>query len=183
MCVLNTWLLHVDEPIKFDDPIITFKMFIFIIIIGLHIIWNMSWVRKHVTQPSTMWSIPCSTVMNDILLRNICACENDHNLVYTHVPLQCPFTCATIYFSQWEFHCVNNIGKVLAPYAQTPSLLKVSGYTWVNGIRANFSTLRVIMASITLFFMKPFFSFLMCACSDVQWLLLIATLTSQSYAL
>jgi hypothetical protein len=34
-----------------------------------------------------------------------------------------------------------------------------------------------------LFFMKPFFSFLMCACNDVQWLLLIATLTSQSYAL
>ncbi len=30
--------------------------------------------------------------------------------------------------------------------------------------------------------MKPFFSFPMCACSGVQWLLLIATLTSQEQA-
>ncbi len=41
-------LFHVHVPIKFHDPIITFKMFIFIIIIGLHIIWNMLWVCKHV---------------------------------------------------------------------------------------------------------------------------------------
>jgi hypothetical protein len=78
-------LLHALEPIKFHDPINTFKMFILIIIIRLHIIWNMSWFRKHVTQPSMMRSIPCSIVMNDILLRNVCACENDHNLVFTHV--------------------------------------------------------------------------------------------------
>ncbi len=118
-------LLHFHEPIKFHDPIITFKMFIFIIIIGLHIIWNMSWVHKHVTQPSTMWSIPCSTVMNDILLKNVCACENDHNLVFTHVPSQCPFTCATKYFNEWEFHHVNNIWKALAPY--TPSSITLKG--------------------------------------------------------
>jgi hypothetical protein len=31
-------LLHVHEPIKFHDPIITVKMFIFVIIIGFHII-------------------------------------------------------------------------------------------------------------------------------------------------
>jgi hypothetical protein len=55
-------LLHVPKPIKFHDPIVTFKMFIFVIIIELHIIWNMSWVYKHVTQPSMMWSIPCFIV-------------------------------------------------------------------------------------------------------------------------
>jgi hypothetical protein len=109
---------------KFHDPIITFKMFIFVIIIGLHIIWNMLWVRKHVTQPFMMWSIPCSTIMNDILLRNVYACENDHNLVFTHVPLQCPFTCVTKYFGEWEFHYVNNIGKVLAPYTTSSITLK-----------------------------------------------------------
>jgi hypothetical protein len=53
-----------------------------------------------------MWSIPCSTIMNDIFY----ACENDHNLVFIIVPLQCPFTCATKYFNEWEFHCVNDIG-------------------------------------------------------------------------
>jgi hypothetical protein len=42
-------LLHGCNPIEFHDPIITFKMFIFVIIIGLYIIWNMSWVHKHVT--------------------------------------------------------------------------------------------------------------------------------------
>jgi hypothetical protein len=143
----------------------------------------MSWVRKHVTQPSTMCSIPCSTIMNDIFLRNVYGCEDDHNLVFTHVPLQCPFTCATKYFGEWEFHRVNNIGKVLAPYA--PISITFKGWLvhmgeWNKG---TFSTLRVIMASITLFFMKPFFSFPMCACSGMQWLLLTATPTSQSYAL
>jgi len=101
-------------------------MFIFVIIIGFHIMWNMSWVPKHLTQPSTMWSIPCSIVMNDILLKNVCACENDHNLVFTHVPSQCPFTCATKYLSEWEFHHVNNIGKVLALY--TPSSIIFKGW-------------------------------------------------------
>jgi len=48
-------------------------------------IWNMSWVHKHVSRPSTMWSIPCS-IMNDIFLNNVYACENEHNLVFTHVP-------------------------------------------------------------------------------------------------
>jgi len=64
-------LLHGHEPFKLHDPIIiTFEMLIFAIIVGLHIIWNMLWVCKHVTQPSMMWSIPCSTVMNDIFLNN-----------------------------------------------------------------------------------------------------------------
>ncbi len=147
---------HVHEPIKFHNPIISFKMFILVIIIRLYIIWNMSWVCKHVTQPSMMWSIPCFTVINDILLKNVCACENDHNLVFTHVPSQCPFTCATKYFDEWEFHRVNNIGKVLAPYAPS-SIFKgwlVHMGEWNKGY---LSTLCVIMASITLFFMKPFF--------------------------
>jgi hypothetical protein len=117
-------LLHVPEPIEFHDPIITFKMFIFVINIGLHIIYNMSWVCKHVTQPSMMWSIPCSTIMNDILLINVYACENDHNLVFTHVPSQCPFACATKYFGEWEFHRISDVGKALAPYAPSSIILK-----------------------------------------------------------
>ncbi len=60
--------------IELHDPIITFEMFIFAIIIGFHIIQNMLWVYKHVTQPSTMWSISCFKIMNDILfLNNVCA--------------------------------------------------------------------------------------------------------------
>jgi hypothetical protein len=71
-------------------------------------------------------SKPCSTIMNDILLRNVYACENDHNLVFTHVPSQCPFTCVTKHFGEWEFHYVNNIGKALAPYA--PSSITFKGW-------------------------------------------------------
>jgi hypothetical protein len=95
--------------------------------------------------------------MNDILLRNVCACENDHNLVFTHVPSQCPFTGATKYLGEWEFHRVNNIGKALALYA--PSSITLKGWLVHMGewSKAAFSTLRVVMASITLFFMKPFF--------------------------
>ncbi len=62
--------------------------------------------------------------MNDILLRNVYACENDHNLVFTHVPLQYPFTCATKYFGEWEFHHINNIGKALALYDSSSITLK-----------------------------------------------------------
>jgi len=62
--------------------------------------------------------------MNDILLSNVCACENHQNLVFTHVPSQHPFTCATRYFGEWELHRLNDVGKVLA-IPQAPSLLKV----------------------------------------------------------
>jgi len=64
--------------------------------------------------------------MNDILLRNVCACENDHNLVFTHFSSQCPFTCATRYFGEWEFHCINDVGKTLVPYA--PSSITLKGF-------------------------------------------------------
>jgi hypothetical protein len=154
-------------------------MFILTIIVGLHIIWNMSWVYKHVIQPSTMWSIPHSTIMNDIILSSVCACENHQKLVVKHVLSQRPFTCATRYFCEWEFHYISDVGKVLV-MPQAPSLLKVGWYTWVNGIKANFSALHVIMASTTLFLMKPIFFIPMCACGNVQWLL-ITTPTNQSY--
>jgi hypothetical protein len=112
----------------------------------------MSWVHKHVT-------ILCSIVTIDILLKIVCACENDHNLVFTHVPSQCPFTCATKYFSEWEFHRVNNIGKALASYAPSSIIFKgwlVHMGEWNKGCLLHTS---VIMASITLFFMKPLFHF------------------------
>ncbi len=92
--------------------------------------------------------------MNDILLRNVCACENDHNLVFTHVPSQCPFTYATKYFDECEFHRVNNIGKVLALYA--PSSIILKGWLVYMG-EWNKGCLFHTSASITLFFMKPFF--------------------------
>jgi hypothetical protein len=62
--------------------------------------------------------------MNDILLKNVCAYENDHNLVFTHVPSQCPFTNATKYFDEWEFHRINNIGMALASYTLSSITLK-----------------------------------------------------------
>ncbi len=62
--------------------------------------------------------------MNDIFLKIVYACENDHNLVFTHVPLQCSFTCATKYFGEWEFHHISDIGKALAPYALNSIIFK-----------------------------------------------------------
>jgi hypothetical protein len=62
--------------------------------------------------------------MNNILLRNVYACENNHNLVFTHVPLQCLFKRVTKYFGEWEFHYVNDIGKALTPYTPSPITFK-----------------------------------------------------------
>jgi hypothetical protein len=137
-------------------------MLIFVIIIELHIIWNISWVRKHVTQPSMMGSIPCSTIMNDILLKNVCACDNEHNLMFTHVRSQCPFTCATKYFGEWEFHRISDIGKALASYA--PSSITFKGWLVHMGER-NKSCLVHISCNNGLYnlgFMKPFFHFNVC---------------------
>jgi hypothetical protein len=117
--------------------------------------------------------------MNDILLKNVCACENDHTLVFTHVFSQCPFTK---YFGEWEFHPVNNIGKALAPYARSSITLKdwlVHMGEWNKGCLFHISC-NIGLHNLV-FYESFFFSFPMCACSGVQWLLLITTLTNQSY--
>ncbi len=121
--------------------------------------------------------------MNDILLRNVYACENDHNLVFTHVPLQCPFTCATKYFDEWEFHHMSDIGKVLAAYALSSITFNVMEHMggWNKGCLFHTSCNNGVHNLV--FYETPFFSFPMCACNGVQWLLLIATPTNQSYAL
>ncbi len=116
--------------------------------------------------------------MNDILLRNVCTYENDHNMVFTHVPSQCPFTCVKKYLCEWEFHRVNDIGKALVPYA--PSFITFKGWLvhmgeWNKGCLFHTSCNNGLH--------NLFFSFPMCACSGMQWLWLIATPTNQSYGL
>jgi hypothetical protein len=65
-------------------------------------------------------------VMNDIFMSNVYACENDHNLVFTHVPSQCPFICAIRYFGGWQVHFISDVGKALVPYA--PSSIAFKGW-------------------------------------------------------
>jgi hypothetical protein len=62
--------------------------------------------------------------MNDIFMSRVYARENHQNLVFTHVPSQRPFTCATRYFGESELHHISDVGKVLA-MPQAPSLLRV----------------------------------------------------------
>jgi len=62
--------------------------------------------------------------MNDILLSSVCACEDHQIFVFTHVPSQHPFTCATRYFGEWELHHISDVGKMLA-MPQAPSFLRV----------------------------------------------------------
>ncbi len=62
----------------------------------------------------------------DTLMCFCLTCENQHNLVFTHVPSQHPFTCVTRYFSEWELHHINDVGKVLAPYV--PSSITLKGW-------------------------------------------------------
>jgi len=147
-------------------------------------IWNMSWVHKHVTHPSTMWSIPCSILMNDIFVNNVYACENDHNLVFTHVPSQCPFICAIRYFGGWQVHFISDVGKALVPYA--PSSITFKGWLvhmgeWNKGYLFHTSCNNGLHNLV--FLWNLFSSFPLCACSGMQWLLLITTPTNQSYAL
>jgi len=120
---------------------------------------------------------------DNILLRNVYAYENDHNLVFTHVPLQCPFTCATRYFSEWEFHYINDIGKALVLYA--PRSITFKGWLvhmgkWNKGFLFHTSCNNGLH---NLVFYETSFLHFKCACSGMQWLLLIATPTNQSYTL
>jgi len=64
--------------------------------------------------------------MNDIFMNNVCACENHHNLAFTHFSSQHPFTCAIRYFGEWEFHFISDVGKVLVMYA--PSSIALKGW-------------------------------------------------------
>jgi len=94
-----------------------------------------------------------------------------------------PIHMCNKYFGEWEFHCVNNIGKALVLYA--PSSITFKGWLvhmgeWNKGCL--FHTL-CNNGLHNLVFYETFFSFPMCACNVVQCLLLIATRTSQSYAL
>ncbi len=101
--------------------------------------------------------------------------------MFVHVKMT-TIWCLHMFFRNAHSHVQQNIsvngnfttsitlGRCSLYTHQAPSLSRVGWYTHVSGIRVAFSTLHVIMPSITLFLMKPLFSLLMCACSGVRWL-------------
>jgi len=86
-------------------------------------------VCKHGHQASMHICVPCSTIINDIFLGNISGHENNNNLVFAKIPLQCPPTCATYIFNKQTSYFVRRIGKMLIPYnPRTITFKKWLGY-------------------------------------------------------
>jgi len=62
-------------------------------------------VCKHDNKTSMIRSIPCPTILNDILFNEICTCKKNNNLMFAQVSTQHPFTCATNILGEkkWDF--------------------------------------------------------------------------------
>jgi hypothetical protein len=77
---------------------------------------QISRVRKHGSKTSTIRSIPCPTILNDIFFSEIGTCKKNGNLMFTQVSMQCSFTCATSILGErkWDFIC--HIQMLLALY-------------------------------------------------------------------
>ncbi len=70
-------LIHGSNPTYVNDPFIT--IIHKTIILRIRTIGNMFGVYKHGGQPTMIRSIPCFTILNDILLGNIHDHQNNHN--------------------------------------------------------------------------------------------------------
>jgi hypothetical protein len=92
------------------------------IFIGLFIIRfivinvQISRVRKHGGKTSTIRSIPCPIILNDILFSEIGINKKNGNLMFTQVSTQHPFTCARNILGErkWDLTC--HIRMLLALY-------------------------------------------------------------------
>ncbi len=105
-------LAHINNPWLFRMIFIGLFIIRFIVInvqIGK--------VHKHGSKTSTIISILCPTILNDIFFSEIDIYKKNNNLMFTQVSTQCPFMCATIillYLAKWDLVC--HIWMLLALY-------------------------------------------------------------------
>jgi hypothetical protein len=73
-------------------------------------------VHKHGNKTSTIRSIPCPTILNDIFFSEIGTCKKNGNLMFTQESTQCPFTCATNILGEIKWDLICHIRMLLALY-------------------------------------------------------------------
>jgi hypothetical protein len=73
-------------------------------------------VCKHGGKTSTIKSIPCPTILNDIFLNEIGTCKKNGDLMFTQISMQCPFTCATNILGERKWDLICHIWMLLASY-------------------------------------------------------------------
>jgi len=104
-------LTHINNPWLFRAFFINLFIIKFIVInvqIGR--------VRKHSNITSTIISIPCPTILNDIFFSEIDTCKNNNNLMFAQVSMQCPFPRATSILSERKWDLVCHIWMLLVSY-------------------------------------------------------------------
>jgi len=69
-----------------------------------------------VRKSSTIRSIPCTIILNDIFFSEIDTCKKNGNLMFTQVSMQHPFTCATIIFGERKWDLICHIRMLLVSY-------------------------------------------------------------------
>ncbi len=104
-------LAHINNP-----------WFFRVIFIGLFIIRfivvnvQIGRVCKHGNKTSTIRSITCPTILNDIFFSEINTCKKNGNVMLTQISAQHPFTCATSIFGERKWDLICHIRMLLASY-------------------------------------------------------------------
>ncbi len=117
-------------------------------------------VRKHGGKTSTIISIPCPTILNDIFFNEINTCKKNNNLMFAQFSMQCPFICATNIFGERKWDLLRHIWMLLASYHPCmASFIRIIYPMGDIGVRDQcaFSTFIFTMSSTILFLMNPHF--------------------------
>jgi hypothetical protein len=112
-------------------------------------------------------SIPCHTILNNIVLGEIDTHDKNNNLVFAQVSMQCPFKCATNILGERKQNLVSHTRCCWLCIILTWPILLESSIPWVTrvrGINVAFSTLVFTMHSTTLFLINPHFFIWPCGC-------------------
>jgi hypothetical protein len=120
--------------------------------------------------------------LNDIFFSEINTCKKNGNLMFTQVSMQCSFTCATSILGERKWDLICHIWMLLASYHPC-----IVSFIWIIyptgdiGARDQCGLLNAHFhnAFHNLISYEPTFLHFMCACSVLQSLSWISTLTNQ----
>jgi hypothetical protein len=110
-------IIQCHKPTHINNQWLFWMIFIGLFIIKFIIInVQIGRVRKHGGKTSTIRSIPCPTILNDIFFNEIDTCKKNDNLMFAQVFTQRPFTCVTNILSERKWDLVSHIQMLLASH-------------------------------------------------------------------